>query len=100
VRWSRSSFPAILPGGVIDSHPLMQPLTIPVSADIAALEAEVAGRWTKGLPQLHQGSVPVVGIIRSPDDTMADGVRIPTVGEAESFRGHINLRIIPTPRPN
>ncbi|MFV0361372.1 nitrous oxide reductase family maturation protein NosD [Tropicimonas sp.] len=25
VRWSQSAFPALLPGGVIDSHPLMQP---------------------------------------------------------------------------
>lgn len=48
VRWSQSSFPAILPGGVTDSHPLMQPLTIPVPDDIAALEASVAGRWTEG----------------------------------------------------
>jgi nitrous oxidase accessory protein len=48
VRWSQSSFPAILPGGVTDSHPLMQPHDIPVPADIAALEAEVAGRWTEG----------------------------------------------------
>jgi nitrous oxidase accessory protein len=48
VRWSQSSFPAILPGGVTDSHPLMQPLIIPVPADIAAHEAAVAGRWTEG----------------------------------------------------
>jgi nitrous oxidase accessory protein len=48
VRWSQSSFPAILPGGVTDSHPLMQPLSIPVPDDIAPIEAEVAGRWTKG----------------------------------------------------
>jgi nitrous oxidase accessory protein len=26
VRWSQSAFPALLPGGVIDSHPLMQPV--------------------------------------------------------------------------
>lgn len=25
VRWSQSAFPALLPGGVVDSHPLMQP---------------------------------------------------------------------------
>jgi nitrous oxidase accessory protein len=49
VRWSQSSFPAIMPGGVTDSHPLMQPHDIPVPDDIAALEAEVAGRWTQGL---------------------------------------------------
>ena len=48
IRWSQSSFPATLPGGVIDSHPLMQPITIPVPDDIAAMEAEVAGRWSKG----------------------------------------------------
>jgi nitrous oxidase accessory protein len=48
VRWSQSSFPAILPGGVTDSHPLMQPLSIPVPDDIAADEAAVVGRWTEG----------------------------------------------------
>lgn len=26
VRWSQSAFPALLPGGVIDSHPLMSPI--------------------------------------------------------------------------
>jgi nitrous oxidase accessory protein len=26
VRWSQSSFPALLPGGVVDSHPLMRPV--------------------------------------------------------------------------
>lgn len=48
VRWSQSSFPAILPGGVTDSHPLMQPHSLPVPDDIQAIEAEVSGRWTKG----------------------------------------------------
>ncbi len=48
VRWSQSSFPAILPGGVVDSHPLMQAQTIPVPDDLAAEEAAVAGRWAKG----------------------------------------------------
>lgn len=48
VRWSQSSFPAIMPGGVTDSHPLMHPHTIPVPAATLALEAEVAGRWTEG----------------------------------------------------
>jgi nitrous oxidase accessory protein len=48
VRWSQSSFPATLPGGVMDSAPLMQPLTIPVSKEIAAFEALVAGRWAEG----------------------------------------------------
>ena len=48
VRWSQSSFPAMMPGGVTDSHPLMRPLTIPVPEEILPLEAEVAGRWTEG----------------------------------------------------
>jgi len=48
VRWSQSSFPAMLPGGVTDSHPLMQPLTISVPAATAEAEAAVAGRWEKG----------------------------------------------------
>lgn len=30
VRWAQSAFPALLPGGVVDSRPLMQPVEIPV----------------------------------------------------------------------
>jgi nitrous oxidase accessory protein len=41
IRWSQASFPATLPGGVIDSHPLMHPIDIAVPADIAAMEAAV-----------------------------------------------------------
>jgi nitrous oxidase accessory protein len=48
VRWSQSSFPAILPGGVTDSRPLMRPITIPVDPAHAAFEAATAGRWAKG----------------------------------------------------
>lgn len=48
VRWSQRDFPATLPGGVRDSAPLMQPLTIPVPPEILAYEAEVAGRWVEG----------------------------------------------------
>jgi len=48
IRWSQSSFPATLPGGVQDSHPLMRPLEISVPDDIAAQERAVAGRWAKG----------------------------------------------------
>ena len=35
VRWSQSAFPALLPGGVIDSHPLMQPVEIPLPEGLA-----------------------------------------------------------------
>ncbi len=48
IRWSQSSFPATMPGGVTDSAPLMRPLTIPVPPEIAAMEAAVAGRWKTG----------------------------------------------------
>ncbi len=48
VRWSQKSFPATLPGGVLDSFPLMAPLSIPVSPEVAAMEAEAAGRWATG----------------------------------------------------
>lgn len=48
VRWSQSSFPATLPGGVVDSHPLTKSMEISVPDDLAAEERAVSGRWTKG----------------------------------------------------
>lgn len=48
VRWSQSSFPATLPGGVVDSHPLMTAPTFEIPANIAAMEALVGDRWLKG----------------------------------------------------
>lgn len=48
VRWSQKSFPATLPGGVLDSFPLMTAPVIPVPPAIEAMEAESAGRWTEG----------------------------------------------------
>lgn len=47
IRWSQQSFPATLPGGIVDSHPLMAPLEIPLAPDLAAAAAEVGDRWTK-----------------------------------------------------
>lgn len=47
IRWSQSSFPATLPGGIVDSHPQMAPVRIAVPADFAAMEADVADRWLK-----------------------------------------------------
>ncbi len=41
------------------------------------------------------------GIIRSPDDTMADMVRIArTLREQENFRGYIHLKTIPDAAPD
>lgn len=48
IRWSQKSFPATLPGGVLDSYPLMAPLAVAVPPEAAAMEAEVAGRWATG----------------------------------------------------
>jgi nitrous oxidase accessory protein len=44
VRWSQSAFPATLPGGVLDSAPMMTAPEIPVPADIAAMEASALAR--------------------------------------------------------
>jgi len=38
IRWSQAHFPATLPGGVVDSFPLMKPIEIPVPEEIVALE--------------------------------------------------------------
>lgn len=48
IRWSQSSFPATLPGGVQDSYPLMRPFDITVPADIAAMEAAATPGWRRG----------------------------------------------------
>jgi len=45
IRWSQSAFPAILPGGVVDSHPLMRPATIAVPDHVAAMEREARPDW-------------------------------------------------------
>lgn len=47
IRWSQSSFPATLPGGVVDSHPQMKPVLITVSPEHTAMQAQVADRWLK-----------------------------------------------------
>ena len=44
IRWSQAHFPAVLPGGVVDSFPLMRPVEIEVPEDIAALETETRSR--------------------------------------------------------
>lgn len=44
IRWAQSSFPATLPGGVVDSAPLMTAPRIPVPPEYAAMELEAAAR--------------------------------------------------------
>ncbi len=44
IRWAQSSFPATLPGGVVDSAPLMAAPTINVPPEYSAMEAEAATR--------------------------------------------------------
>lgn len=40
IRWSQKHFPASLPGGVLDSAPLMRPVRVTVPDNIAAMEAK------------------------------------------------------------
>ncbi|MEH6522503.1 nitrous oxide reductase family maturation protein NosD [Sulfitobacter sp.] len=44
IRWAQSSFPATLPGGVVDSAPLTTAPNIEIPAKYLAMEAEVATR--------------------------------------------------------
>jgi nitrous oxidase accessory protein len=46
IRWSQENFPALLPGGVVDSHPLMAPRDILVTPEVAAMADERAARWS------------------------------------------------------
>ena len=48
IRWSQSSFPATLPGGVVDSHPLMRPVEIAIPPEIRDLSRQAAGKWRDG----------------------------------------------------
>ncbi len=48
VRWSQHAFPAILPGGVKDSHPLISPPVISVPEKFAKLEREARPDWLEG----------------------------------------------------
>ena len=47
VRWSQSQFPATLPGGVVDSHPLTTPPVREVPEDYLVL-ARAAPLWARG----------------------------------------------------
>lgn len=49
IRWSQSSFPATLPGGVLDSAPLMVAPSIAVPPEYTAMEADAAIHGLKGL---------------------------------------------------
>ena len=48
VRWSQAAFPATLPGGVLDSHPLMRPPDIAVAPEHARIEAAYRTRRAEG----------------------------------------------------
>ncbi len=47
IRWSQSLFPAMQPGGVVDSHPMMQPVEIALPPGIARMEAQARERLQK-----------------------------------------------------
>jgi nitrous oxidase accessory protein len=44
IRWAQSSFPATLPGGVVDSAPLMTAPNVTIPPEYLAMEAEAAAR--------------------------------------------------------
>lgn len=44
LRWSQAEFPAVLPGGVVDSHPLMAPVEIDVPEALLLEEARVVAQ--------------------------------------------------------
>ena len=48
VRHAQAHFPATLPGGVVDSFPLMQPPEIAVAPEVARMEAEYRARRAEG----------------------------------------------------
>ncbi|MGJ5619817.1 nitrous oxide reductase family maturation protein NosD [Sulfitobacter sp. MF3-043] len=50
IRWAQSSFPATLPGGVVDSTPLMAAPMVTVPPEYTAMEAEVVARRKESDP--------------------------------------------------
>lgn len=50
IRWAQSNFPATLPGGVVDSAPLMAAPTIDVPTKYLAMETAAANRWNESEP--------------------------------------------------
>lgn len=48
VRHAQASFPATLPGGVLDSHPLMRPVEIAVAPENARIEANTLASRAQG----------------------------------------------------
>ncbi|WP_371225647.1 nitrous oxide reductase family maturation protein NosD [Roseovarius sp. 2305UL8-3] len=47
IRWGQSSFPTTLPGGVVDSAPLMSPPVMRVPPEYTAMEAKAVARRTE-----------------------------------------------------
>jgi nitrous oxidase accessory protein len=50
IRWAQSSFPATLPGGVVDSSPLMTAPIIEIPSKYLAMEAEAVTRRNESEP--------------------------------------------------
>jgi len=49
IRWSQQAFPALMPGGVVDSHPLMRPVGITVPEFAVRLERKAGPDWLEGV---------------------------------------------------
>lgn len=50
IRWAQSSFPATLPGGVVDSAPLMTAPTVAIPPEYLAMEADASARRNESTP--------------------------------------------------
>lgn len=48
IRWSQQAFPALMPGGVVDSYPVLKPVDIAVPEAVAALEQAARPDWLEG----------------------------------------------------
>ncbi|MDP2737452.1 MAG: nitrous oxide reductase family maturation protein NosD [Pseudorhodobacter sp.] len=51
IHWSQAHFPATLPGGVLDSFPLMRPPEVAVPEDFAVMEAQARRAWLLERPR-------------------------------------------------
>jgi nitrous oxidase accessory protein len=61
VRHAQAHFPATLPGGVLDSHPIMRPPEIAVAPEHARMEAEALARRAAGQAQEDDPTDPLSG---------------------------------------
>ena len=65
IRWAQSRFPAILPGGVVDSHPLIAPPPSRGRLGLAAMKADLPAIALDGVTKRY-GPIIAVRDVSSP----------------------------------